>query len=47
MLKHNALFATFELPLTADVHTKKFIAFFNTHFKKVAPVHRWLVDSVL
>jgi uncharacterized protein (TIGR02453 family) len=47
LLRHNALFAAIEEPVPASIHSRRFVSWCMTRFKKAEPVHRWLVDEVL
>jgi hypothetical protein len=44
-LLHNALWAGHEEPLPDVVHSADFVDYCRTHWKNLAPLHRWLVDN--
>jgi len=45
LLKHGALHCGITLsPLPAEVHSKKLVTLCMGHWRKMAPVHRWLVE---
>lgn len=47
LLRHGALHAGITLkPLPDELHSAKFVGLCMRHFKKLAPLHRWLVDHV-
>ena len=46
LLRHNALSAHTELPLPAEIRKAAFCDWCGGHFKKLLPLHRWLVDYV-
>lgn len=47
LLKHGALHAGVTLrPLPQDVHSAKLATLCAGHFKKLLPLHRWLVDAL-
>ena len=43
LLLHGGLFASTEVAIPRELHSPKFVAFCEKHFKKMAPVHSWLV----
>lgn len=43
-LKHSSLAVHFETKLPAEARSKKFLTFVSAHFKRMAPVHEWLLQ---
>lgn len=47
LLRHGSLHASIELrPLPAELHSAKFVGLCVRHFKKLSPLHRWLVGAM-
>lgn len=46
LLLHGALYVGTTVPVPPEAHTPKFIGYAFGHYKKMAPVHLWLVDAL-
>lgn len=44
LLLHNGLYAWHEEPLPKEFHSEKLVPYIIKHFKKMAPLHAWLVE---
>jgi hypothetical protein len=46
LLRHNALFIDATVPTPEELSSEAFLDFCLAHWKKMSPVHRWLVDNL-
>lgn len=46
LLRHNALFIDATVPTPKELRSDAFVEFCTGHWKKMSPVHRWLVDNL-
>ena len=46
LLRYNSLHASFDAKLPPEFHSKSFVKWCADHYKKVQPIHRWLVENV-
>jgi len=46
LLRFNALHAGIELPMPAEAGSKKLVPLVMGHFRKLSPLHRWLLDAL-
>lgn len=46
LLRHNALWAAKDLPHPDELGSKAFVEWCTSQWRKIAPLHRWLIDDL-